>query len=61
MTKKEDDWMIEQIFIPYNRDAAIIQSEKNGRIDWSVALRTGRINQIMKGEALHDQSQKNNA
>lgn len=44
MTKKEDDWMIEQIFIPYNRDAAIIQSEKNGRIDWSVALRTGRIN-----------------
>ena len=43
VTKIEDDWMIEQISIPYNRDAAIIQSEKNERTDWAVALQTGRI------------------
>ena len=43
VTKIEDDWIIEQISIPYNRDAAIIQSEKNGRVDWAVALQTGRI------------------
>lgn len=43
VTKREDDWVIEQISIPYNRDAAIIQSEKNGRTDWAVALQTGRI------------------
>lgn len=43
VTKIEDDWMIEQISIPYNRDAAIKQSEKNGRVDWVVALQTGRI------------------
>lgn len=35
--------MIEQIPLPYNRDAAIIESEKNGRIDWAIALQTGRI------------------
>lgn len=43
VTKIEDDWMIEQISIPYNREAAIIQSEKNGRVDWAIALQTGRI------------------
>lgn len=43
VSKVEDDWMIEQISIPYNRDAAIIQSESNGRIDWAIALQTGRI------------------
>jgi len=43
VTKKEDDWMIEQILIPYNRDVAILQSEKNGREDWVKALQTGRI------------------
>lgn len=43
VTKKKDDWMIEQILIPYNREAAIIQSEKNGRNDWVKALQTGRI------------------
>ena len=43
VTKVENDWIIEQISIPYNRDAAIIQSEKNGRVDWAVALQTGRI------------------
>jgi putative phosphoesterase len=40
---KKDDWMIEQILIPYNRDAAIIQSENNRRIDWARALQTGRV------------------
>lgn len=43
VTKKEGDWMIEQIHIPYSRDAAIIQSKKNGRIDWVKVLQTGRI------------------
>ena len=43
VTKQDDDWIVEQIHIPYNRDAAIIQSEKNGRIDWAKALKTGRI------------------
>lgn len=43
VTKKKDDWMIEQILIPYSREAAIIQSEKNGRNDWVKALQTGRI------------------
>lgn len=43
VTKKKDDWMIEQILIPYSREAAIIQSEKNGRTDWVKALQTGRI------------------
>ncbi|MFC7686341.1 metallophosphoesterase family protein [Ureibacillus sp. GCM10028918] len=43
VTKKENEWFIEQILIPYNRDAAIKQSEKNGRIDWVNALQTGRI------------------
>ena len=43
VTKIENDWLIEQICIPYNQDAAIMQSELNGRKDWAVALRTGRI------------------
>lgn len=43
VTKKENDWMIEQLLIPYSRNAAIKQSEKNGRIDWVKALQTGRI------------------
>lgn len=43
VTKRKDDWMIEQILIPYSREAAIIQSEKNGRNDWVKALQTGRI------------------
>lgn len=43
VTKKEADWIIEQIHVPYNRDAAIRQSEKNGRMDWAIALQTGRI------------------
>ncbi|MBD8027195.1 metallophosphoesterase family protein [Ureibacillus sp. Re31] len=43
VTKRKDNWMIEQILIPYSREAAIIQSEKNGRSDWVKALQTGRI------------------
>lgn len=43
ITKQEEKWFIEQIFIPYNRDEAIRQSEKNGRNDWAKALQTGRI------------------
>ncbi|MEH7458993.1 metallophosphoesterase family protein [Bacillus sp. JJ1127] len=43
VTKQENDWMIEQLHIPYNRDGAIKKSEKNGRLDWARALKTGRI------------------
>ncbi|QCR31971.1 metallophosphoesterase [Lysinibacillus sp. SGAir0095] len=43
VTKKENDWLIEHIHIPYNREAAILQSKKCGRIDWVKALQTGRI------------------
>lgn len=43
VTKKENDWFIEQILIPYNREAAIRQSEINGRSDWMKALQTGRV------------------
>lgn len=42
VTKQEDDWLIEQLHIPYDRDEAINQSEKNGRLDWARALKTGR-------------------
>ncbi|MBY0599936.1 metallophosphoesterase family protein [Bacillus bingmayongensis] len=41
--KQEENWMIEQLHIPYNRDGAISKSEKNGRLDWARALKTGRI------------------
>ncbi|MFJ8531486.1 hypothetical protein [Bacillus sp. NPDC094106] len=43
VTKQENDWMIEQLHIPYNRDEAINKSEINGRLDWARALKTGRI------------------
>ncbi|MDN4494468.1 metallophosphoesterase family protein [Ureibacillus aquaedulcis] len=43
VTKQEDECFIEQILIPYNRDEAIRQSEKNGRSDWVKALQTGRV------------------
>ncbi|MGG2066822.1 MULTISPECIES: metallophosphoesterase family protein [unclassified Bacillus (in: firmicutes)] len=43
VTKQENDWMIEQLHIPYNQDRAINKSEKNGRLDWARALKTGRI------------------
>lgn len=43
ITKLEDDWIIEQLHIPYNRDEAINNCEKNGRLDWASALKTGRI------------------
>ncbi|MGI2731714.1 metallophosphoesterase family protein [Bacillus cytotoxicus] len=43
VTKQENDWLIEHLHIPYNRDKAINKSEKNGRLDWARALKTGRI------------------
>ncbi|MEH6942681.1 metallophosphoesterase family protein [Bacillus sp. JJ722] len=43
VSKQEDHWIIEQIHISYNRDRAIMQSEKNERLDWAIALKTGRI------------------
>ncbi|WP_425457669.1 metallophosphoesterase family protein [Bacillus massilioanorexius] len=43
VTKQEDEWYIEQIHIPYVRNSAIVQSEKNGRLDWVKALQIGRI------------------
>lgn len=43
VTKQEEDWIIEQLDIPYNRDEAIIESERKGRLDWARALKTGRV------------------
>ncbi len=43
VTKLEDDWIIEQLHIPYASDEAVKNSEKNGRLDWARALKTGRI------------------
>lgn len=43
VTKQGDNWIVEQLHIPYDRDEAIRKSEKNGRNDWARALKTGRI------------------
>lgn len=43
VSKQIEEWIVEQIHVPYNRDAAILQSEKKGRKDWAIALKTGRI------------------
>ncbi len=43
VTKQNEDWLIEQLHIPYNANEAISASQKNGRLDWARALKTGRI------------------
>ena len=41
--KRNGEWMIEQLSIPYNTKVAIKQSEVQNRSDWARALKCGRV------------------
>ncbi|MBO1628275.1 metallophosphoesterase family protein [Bacillus arachidis] len=43
LEKESTRWIIEQISVPYDWEKAAESAEKNGREDWAVALRTGRV------------------
>lgn len=36
-------WTVEQVFLPYDHEAAAALARKNGRPDWAHALLTGRV------------------
>ncbi|MFJ7927058.1 hypothetical protein [Lysinibacillus sp. NPDC096396] len=41
--KRNGEWMIEQLSIPYDIKVAIKQSEVQNRSDWARALKCGRV------------------
>jgi len=41
--RRTDGWAVEQLAIPYDWTAAAELARRNGRPDWEVALRTGRM------------------
>ncbi|MFJ8530977.1 metallophosphoesterase family protein [Bacillus sp. NPDC094106] len=43
LEKESARWIIEQISVPYDWEKAAERAEYNGRNDWAVALRTGRM------------------
>lgn len=43
MEKESERWIIEQISLPYDWEKAAESAGCNGRNDWAVALRTGRM------------------
>lgn len=43
LIRDSDHWRVEKIAIPYDWEKAASQAIKNGRSDWAVWLRTGRV------------------
>lgn len=43
VSKEQDNWLIEQVLIGYDRQEVINKSKGNGRLDWTCALETGRM------------------
>lgn len=41
--RREAGWLAELIAIPYDWQQAALVAERNGRMDWGRALRTGRV------------------
>ncbi|WP_285397208.1 hypothetical protein [Lysinibacillus sp. fls2-241-R2A-57] len=41
--KRYEEWVIEQLSIPYDTTNAIKQSERQNRSDWARALKCGRV------------------
>jgi predicted phosphodiesterase len=43
LRREGERWTVEHVAVPYDHDAAADRARENGRPDWEIALRTGRM------------------
>jgi predicted phosphodiesterase len=43
LERRDAEWIIELVSVPYDNEAAAVQAERNERPDWASALRTGFV------------------
>jgi hypothetical protein len=41
--RADDEWRVELIEVAYDWESAARRAETNGRADWAVGLRTGKV------------------